>query len=796
MIYNSFKPYNYLLVTLLLIVTTFGYHSTAYAQTKLVTGRVINKTNKKPFKDGIWVRAFNTVQGAKDAMKAMQDNEYFSADESTSTDDMGYYEIHVSAIGAIVFKPDMGTPILAEVAGRMEINIAMEGAIQLAEVEVSGHYDGPQAIAQTTILYGGKMFVESFPVTLAERLGKSNARLIIQSFCVPYGWSGDTINGNKNDTTFMKGIVRDGREYRVTQLRRQDFSTENDRLLDESKDEPALTSNKDSIIWSDSVKLNQPTRPYIIRAIVRLEYYNKIYRNDTLNLSTGRSREPMKHLEYSFSEALNFDDYHEKPKREKRKVSGKISLSFLTGKAVLDPDNLENEIALKHLTDNLKGVLESEGATIKEISITGVASPEGNYQRNLSLGHQRVKYAQRKILSVIPSSSLSRIYTPTEAVVAQWDDVADLLAADSLNDESEQIRAIQRKYAKSKNVQSRKVKELPFYKTLIIDRLSKLRSVRYSYKHEIYRELTRDEIWTRYTNDPEIQSGKKPMALYEYWNLFQMEKDPKKLENLYKQALKASRDLGMAGGNGWVLAANLLAQSYIERDTIDTQLLEPFIDRKVKIGNGVDIRRKKFVGNSYQIINPRAVVVNQIAMYLKAKEVGQASILVQYLPVNSENIQVRAFVYALLGKFNDARYPYVYRIISGSSPLNSVIINMAYNKKAYDKRASLAWDKLSEKDALAYYLKAIIEYRLSPFSIEQARMYLSIAFDKDLSLIKKSAWDGDIDKDLLEYTFQMAINTPEAYDITGKQVPLMKKTIKEMNGELCEKIYEKLFDNP
>lgn len=793
MIDTSFEPHKSLFVSLLFVIL-FGYHSTAYSQTKLVTGRVINKTDKKPFKEGIWVRAFNTVQNAKDAMKAMQDNEYFTADESTSTDDMGYYEVHVSATGAIVFKPDMGTPILAEVAGRMQINIAMEGAIQLSEVEVAGHYDGPQAIAQTTVLYGGKMYVESFPLTLSQRLGKSNARLIIQSFCVPYGWSGDRANGNKNDTVFMKGMVRDGHEYHITQLRRENFSTLYDRLLEYSKEEPSLTSKKDSIIWSDSVKLNQPKRPYIIRAIVRLEDYNKIFRNDTLNLSTGRSREPMKHLEYSFSEALAFDEYQEKPKRERHEVSGKISLTFLTGKAVLDPNNPTNEIELKHLTDDLKGVLESVGSTLKEINITGVASPEGNYQRNLSLGHKRVVYAQRKILSVIPSALISRIYTPTEALVAQWDDVAALLATDSLTDEAEQVRAIQKEYANNRNRQSNAVKQLPFYKTLIIDRLPNLRSVHYSYKHEVYRELTKEEIWKRYTEDPDIRSGKKPMALYEYWTLFQMEKDPIKLERLYKQALRASQELGMAGGRGWVLAANLLAQSYLARDTVDTQLLEHFIERKVKIGNGVDIRRKRFVGNSYQIINPRAVIINQIAMYLKARDIEQASILVQYLPNKPANAEVRAFVYALLGKFNDPHFPDIYRIISASSPLNKVIMNLAYNKKAYDKRASLAWDNLPEKDAQAYYLKAVIEYRLSPLAIEQARMYLSMAFDKDLSLIKKSAWDGDIDKDLLEYTFQMAINTPEAYDLSGMQVPLMKETIKEMNGELCKDLYHKYFD--
>ncbi len=124
----------------------------------------------------------------------------------------------------------------------------------------------------------------------------------------------------------------------------------------------------------------------------------------------------------------------------------------------------------------------------------------------------------------------------------------------------------------------------------------------YEYKHELYRELTPEEILDKYQHDEAYRSGKKSFALYEYWNLFKMIKDPHELEALYKRAYYESETMN---GQPWILAANNLAVSYLARDTFDTSILEPFIDRKTR---GVNVVRTRIDGVTKEIINPRRLL--------------------------------------------------------------------------------------------------------------------------------------------------------------------------------------------
>ena len=111
--------------------------------------------------------------------------------------------------------------------------------------------------------------------------------------------------------------------------------------------------------------------------------------------------------------------------------------------------------------------------------------------------------------------------------------------------------------------------------------------MRFEYKHEIFRELTPEEILSRYENDKDYRTGKKKFALYEYWHLFRLVKDAKELEDLYRRAYEDSKEIE---GQPWILPANNLAVSYLKRDTVDVSILEPFIDRKTK---GANIERTR-----------------------------------------------------------------------------------------------------------------------------------------------------------------------------------------------------------
>ncbi|EJW92459.1 hypothetical protein EVA_19434, partial [gut metagenome] len=175
--------------------------------------------------------------------------------------------------------------------------------------------------------------------------------------------------------------------------------------------------------------------------------------------------------------------------------------------------------------------------------------------------------ALNQVTSVLPKYVRDRVYMTTKASVASWLDVADLLDADSLKAEAGQVRRIVEQYSSNVDKQWMNIKQLPFYKTVIVPRLPKLRTVSYTYVNEVYRELTAREVMYRYQNDADYRSGRKSFALYEYWHLFNMVKDKDELMALYKRAYDDSRKVE---AKPWALAANNLAVAYLERGLADT----------------------------------------------------------------------------------------------------------------------------------------------------------------------------------------------------------------------------------
>lgn len=200
-------------------------------------------------------------------------------------------------------------------------------------------------------------------------------------------------------------------------------------------------------------------------------------------------------------------------------------------------------------------IVNGEGTTLKEFKITGISSPEGRYASNLDLARRRTAYALQQITSVIPPEKWKRVFKhPNETRVATWDEVADLLEQDSLKAEAADIRAITQKY-KNPDAQFAAVSRLPYYATVIKERLPKLRTVQYEYKHEIFRELNPDEILERYKNDPDYRDGKKSFTRYEYWHLFQMVKDPKEAEKIFRRAYRETMAYDLKGQEKpWILA--------------------------------------------------------------------------------------------------------------------------------------------------------------------------------------------------------------------------------------------------
>ena len=749
-----------ILCTFLLLLG--GIHVPAQ-EIKLVTGRILNKTENKPFDPAdVVIYTFNTVGEAEDAYGVLtaEGGGYIFSTNMVSPDASGYYEVRVAETGAIIVKAGAGKDMCVKenVDYRMEINFSIEGGIILPPATTTAGLTEPAPMKERNVMNGNRLEVSN-TIPLPDHFGKTNARLILQ----PMLYSGGTDELIK----YLRPIVIDGDQYRLTQERRMGYDADNDPLTKYVLAEP-LKDTSMIVRWADTVRVDDPDKSYYVNGVIRLEDYNQIYYEKKMLLASARSVRPLKFLQYTMDlYELDPDEYKEKPRRERRNTAGNISLTFLVGKAKLDDSDTTNKAQLDRLKGDLLNIVQGEGSQLKEFFITGIASPDGSYQSNLKLARERMKYALSQITSVLSKHVRDRVYMKTEAEVAPWSAVVDLLKADSLMTEAAGLQEIIDKYSGNHDAQSIRIRQLPYYKSVVVDYLPKLRTVRYEYNYELYRELTPEEIMDRYENDEDYRSGRKEFALYEFWHLFQMVKDPDELEVLYKRAYDASVK---ESGRPWALAANNLALSYLRKDKADTSILAPLVDATIKRVNVIERRAD---GTVNSVINPEAVVANQISMFLKTRNFERASVLAQILPDSEKNRLIKAFTLCLGGYYTGGDTPEekqqakdVFNVVANSTPLNKVVMCLAIDNPAYTSMAAGAMKDLPQDDGLTYYLWAIIKCRESQqaqdfdaFMIEMdAETWLLRAFQADKKYLGLASADGDI----LESVFKNASDSYEA----------------------------------
>ena len=720
---------------------------------QVISGRVTDKETKKPFdKDvAVFIYGFYTVAAAEEAFNILSGDTsggaMITADVQEVADASGNYEIQLPDNGAIIFRSDMSKPVMEKINGRLEINIALDAGILLETVEVVGILQDVAPKPKAPTMIGNKLLLyNTYPIPM--QFGKSNARLIIQ----PYVMDCET----EDTVVYCKPLIYDGAEYGVTQDRRMNFKIEEiDPLYEFVDKERLLTPERMDIDWTDTVKIPDPNRRYHASATVRMEDYTTIYYDKSMLINTCEMKRPFRFLEFSFGQReLNPNDYRERAKRERRNTAGNIALTFLVGRAELDPDNPENEIQMEKLRQDLLNIVNGEGTSLKEFHITGISSPEGSYHANMELAKRRINYAKNQITSVIPKNMMARVYQNDSSSVAGWDEVATVLR-DTLPDLADHIMSIVERTS-NRDLQFQQIARLPEYRSVIVNTFPKLRRVKYVYKHEVFRELLPEEIMERYLHDSDYRTGKKEFALYEFWHLFQMVKDPMELEALYKRAYKVSAELN---NQPWILAANNLAVSYLKRDTFDIEVLKPFIDRKTR---GVNVVRKMMNGIDTEIINPEAVVANHLAMCIKANDYDEASVMAQILPNSPENEKIKAFALCLGGYFQGGNTPEereqnrnVFNLVRDSSPINAVVMHLAMETRGHDVMAEKALEKLDKESALYWYLKGIINNRKGDLGFEDAKNNLIQCFKRDAKYMGIAATDGEIGKDLYEYTIEM-----------------------------------------
>ena len=641
-----------------LVLLAMGVVGDAVAQKlKLVTGKVlyvpdIGKPRPFPSSETVRIFAFNTVATAKDALDKLQKENILSADElgadnETRAEFDGSYEILVSENGALLIYVGMNRRI-EEVNYRNEIPIIFKDAIPLLpdEFPFIVRSEGIMIHSEPLIIIGNQILM------------KGNITFPKNPYCkiIPY-----LIDCNTEQViTNLEPIVFDGADNKE-ELR---FYT-----------------------FKDTVQVLDPKRIYIARAkVVICDYTHKTYEDDW-QLTSPRILRPMEFLEYSLPDyELDPNKYKEKPKIEKCDTEGNISLSFVVNRAELDNSDPNNTLQMSKLRNDLMAIINGEGTTLKEFKIMGVSSPEGRYDRNLTLAKERTHFALKQITSMIPASNWARVYKhPVETRVATWNEVADLLEKDTLLAEAAQVREITAQY-KSQDAQYAAIRKLPFYETAIMNTFPRLRTVHYGYKYDIFRELSPEEIVKRY-----YQDGKRQFTRYEYWHLFQQIKDPKEAEKLYRKAYKETMT---SDGKPWLLAANNLAVALLKRDTFDVEILKPLINYKRKV-NSIN-RYDDGLGVEITEINPENVVANQLAMYIRAYNFAGADTLAQMLPNTDKFRMVKAFSSCLRGRYNYHKaktekelkqFRETFELMKNSSPINHVIMCMAMRNDGLNKEA-------------------------------------------------------------------------------------------------------------
>lgn len=733
---------------LLLVVAGCGT-GTALAQKMVkVSGTVYNiaENRKVPFSDvTVDVYAAKTVAVGEDMKKILDSNDQektllLDQEGKTTTDENGYYEILVPDNGALIFKVGLSPSVLKEVRHQMKIDVSIDEGVMLESVTVTAMrlVLKPEPKAPKII---GNMLIPYNTFKLPPYFGNRFSRLIIQ----PY-----VLDCETNDTiTFARPSVYDGKEYALTQERKMGYDMNRDPLRPYIKAE-ALTTRAMNLDWTDTIIVPDPNRNYSCFAIVNLEDYSAS-NSRTYQINTCQTKRPMKFLQYNlFSEQMDPLQHKERAQIEKRNTSDKIQLSFLINSDQLT-DTPENKQSLAMLRNKLKEIAESPGTVLKEFHVAGTASPDGHYSSNLSLAERRMRKIEQEITSILPQYTLERVYRNPHAEVAPWEEVVKLLERDGKSTEAGKVKEILAKH-KDIGAQGRALKQLDWYATVIVPYLDELRVVNYNCLYEIYREPNDEEVMAQYRE----KGLKGSYTRYEYWKLFQLITDEKELEALYRRAYEES----LEQKHPWALAGNNLAASYLERDTVDTSILEPLIDLSI---HSTDYSRMNADGSRTEIVNRLEVVTNQLCMYIKKGDFEHASVLVKILPEDSKFDLLKAYTWALGGYFQGGTTPEekerahkTFETIKASSPQNEVVMYMALDNRAGNAAAKASLTKLPQDSALTWYFKATLSAREGEIEFMNTVIALSECFKRDKSFVATAQNDGEFNEDIIQAAMDMS----------------------------------------
>lgn len=774
---------------------------------------VHNSANNNQFFDEVTVYIFETeAEGRKaarlwdDLKKANKDDGsafYFDplsiSSTATSRDLRGTswpaVLKDVYSTGALLVATELGLSYKLEfVKGRRDIKVSLRAEnVELLEASMLKATKGPRLPLVPPEDTGDTLTVPISYLFPKERMGKPDARFALQSFIMPSTGT-DTV-------AFRKSIVMDGSEYHATQLRRMGYDGSRDPLFDIASKCDVLTDSTRFVTSVDKIFKGPKTKGGIVKANVWFEDYNHVYHVDTVELADlRRMARPMQFLDYSI-DAMNLDPndplYVKEPHTVKMDAELNLSINFAVGKATIDPNDTLSVQILDNLKSLVYAVTHTNGSELRGYKIQGVASPEGSYAKNVALARERMQYIKREVDSEIkPGAEIHYLHQPiVDAEVATWEEFADTLAKDStFLSCAEDIREIARKYPGSIDQQGAKIRQLPYYNTVVKDNLYRLRRVSFSYTQSVHRAMTVEEMFDKLRNDPMFKQGgmNEQFMPYEFWVMLQHATDTLELENICRRAVAQDARNQQRREFRWPLPANVLAASLLKRKQVDTTILAPFIFEDEDRCN-----RPYTLGENKALLNPTPVVVNQVAMMLQGEHFTRALQLAQLFKDSSDPRleQLYAITRCKAGYFkvNTEEGRHYYELVRNTSPRNAIVMDMA---TGYMAEVPDFLDQMDPEDPVTDYLRAqytCIQYFMDTndntynMMDEEAKLTslrsLVASFNKDAKYIDIASDDWYIFKGLFE-------NAKKEYEEPGSVLPPEVPEPQELSEEEKQRILD------
>lgn len=125
------------------------------------------------------------------------------------------------------------------------------------------------------------------------------------------------------------------------------------------------------------------------------------------------------------------------------KIEGRAYVNFRVNKTVIDPYYMNNLVELAKITNSIDSVKNNPDATIKSITLTGYASPEGPYNNNVRLAEGRTRAVREYCngLYHFPEGVFV-----VKSVPEDWEGLIDALAVSAYPKRDEMISFIRSDY--------------------------------------------------------------------------------------------------------------------------------------------------------------------------------------------------------------------------------------------------------------------------------------------------------------------------------------------------------------